>query len=408
MSFKIATFSSVALLLTAQAQAAIDPAPVKLGGFELVPTLSIDEVYDDNITMANGNTEYTKEIDSWVTVVAPELKLGMKTDKSEYNLGYKLAAGRYASSRDDDYVDHFVSADAAWQLSARNKIAIRGGYDRAHEDRGSDTSGIATLALQEPDEYKSEVLGGTYTFGADTTPGRLVLDVENTDKEYTNHRSGLTSTRGRDREDTKTTGTFYWSVSPATKLLVEGEYTDIDYSLSSSTRDGNLTRGFVGVSWDITGKTTGTVKLGYQEKEFDSASREDYDGETWDVAMSWSPKTYSTFTLSTARTPNESAGIGDFIDSENITLGWQHGWADNLSSSVYVRALNEDYVNSFNNRDDDSINAGISFEYTIKRWISINMAYDYSDRDSSVDFALPLSSFDFDRNKFTVGVDLSL
>ena len=56
MSFKLATFSSCALLLAAQAQAAIEPAPVKLGGFELVPTLSVDQVHDDNITMANGET----------------------------------------------------------------------------------------------------------------------------------------------------------------------------------------------------------------------------------------------------------------------------------------------------------------------------------------------------------------
>jgi hypothetical protein len=402
-------------LLAAQAQAAIDPAPVKLGGFELIPTLSVDQVYDDNVTMANGKTAYTKEIDSWVTVVTPEVQAQFKTGSSEYNIGYKLAGGRYASSRDDDYVDHFVNADATWQLNSRNKVAVRGNYDIAHEDRGSDTSGIASLALQEPDEYESSILGGTYTFGAATTPGRLVLDLEGYDKKYTNHRE---TTAERDRNDKKATGTFYWSVSSATKLLVEGEYTDIDYDQSRPDTDrrgdydGSLARGFVGVEWDISGKTTGTVKVGYQEKEFDSINRKDYSGTSWDAAMTWSPKTYSTFTLSSGNKPQESSGIGDFIDAENITVGWQHGWSDNINTSVYLMALNEDYVNSFNDRNDDSINAGVSVDYTIKRWVSVSLAYDYSDKDSSVrsvdGLALPLrSSFDFDRNKFTLGVDLS-
>lgn len=409
MSIRFVTFSSVLMLAGVQVQAQVDPAPVKLGGFELVPTISLDEVYDDNITMANDRTLYTEAIESWVTVVAPEVKAEIKTDKSEYNLGYKLAAGRYASSRDDDYVDHFTSADASWQLNSRNKFAVRGAYDRAHEDRGSDTSGISSLALQEPDEYKAETLGAAYTFGAETTPGQVVFDVENYDKEFTNHRSGITSTRGRDRTDLKSTGTFYWAVSSATKVLVEAEHTDIKYHLSTSTRDSRLIRGFVGATWDVTGKTTGTVKLGLQDRDLDSASREDYDGSSWDVAMSWSPKTYSTFTLSTARAPHESAGLGDFIDTEDVTLAWQHGWNEKLSSGIYVKAMNEDYVDSFNARDDDSIYAGISLDYAIKRWANIRVAYNYSDRDSSVDILdFDLTSYDFSRNKFTIGIDLSL
>lgn len=396
-------------ILAAHTQAQVDPAPVKLGGFELIPTISVDELHDDNITMANDKTAYTQAIESWVTVAAPELQVGFKTDKSEYNLGYKLVAGRYSSSRDDDYVDHFTNADATWNLNRRNKVSVRGNYDRAHEDRGSDTSGIIAFALQEPDEYKAETLGATYTFGAETTPGQVVVDIEHYDKEYTNHRSGILSTRGRDRTNLKSTGTFYWAVSSATKVLVEAEYTDIDYSLSSSTRDSRLMRGFVGATWDITGKTTGTVKLGFQDRDFDSENREDYDGSSWDVAMSWSPKTYSTFTLSTARTPYESAGLGDFIDTEDITLGWKHGWNEKLISSIYVKAMNENYVNSFNNRDDDSMNAGLSLAYAIKRWANVRIAYDYSDRDSSAEgLNLDINSYDFDRNKFTIGVDLSL
>lgn len=408
MSIRFATFTSVLVLMSAQVHAQADPAPIKLGGVDLVPTLTVDELYDDNITMANGKTNYTQEINSWVTVVAPELQLTLKTDNTESHLGYKLAVGRYQSSRDDDYIDHFFNADTAWQLNSRNKVAFRGLYDLAHEDRGSDTSGIATLALQEPDEYKSATLGGAYTFGADATPGRLVVDVQSYDKEYTNHRSGFLTTRGRDRTDLKSTGTFYWSVSSATKVLAEVEHTNIDYNLSSSTRDSTLMRGFIGAVWDITGKTTGTVKLGFQDREFDSSNRKDYNGSSWDVAMSWSPKTYSTFTLSTARSPNESAGIGDFIDTESVTLGWQHGWSESVTSSVYLRGMSEAYVNSFNNRDDDSINAGFSFDYAMRRWINVSIAYDYSTRDSGVDgFNFALNSFDFDRNKFTIGLDLS-
>lgn len=410
MSFKIVTCLFTTLLIAVQAQSEIEPAPIKVGGFELIPTLSVDELHDDNITMANDKTAYTKAIASWVTVAAPELQVGLKTDKSEYNVGYKLEAGRYASSRSDDYVDHFINADASWELNSRNKIAVRGNYDRAHEDRGSNTSGVASATLQEPDRYRAETLGATYTFGAKTTPGQVVLDVEGYDKKYTNNRSGITSTRGRDRSDLKSTGTFYWAVSSATKVLLEGEYTDIDYDLSQSTRDGSLSRAFAGVSWDVTGKTTGTAKLGYQKKEFDSSNREDYSGAAWDVAMTWSPKTYSTFTLSTARIPVESAGIGDFIDTENVTLGWQHGWNDKVITSLYLMGMNEDYVDALSSRDDDSISAGFSIEYDIKRWLSVSLAYDYSERDSnvldSVDF--DVSSYDFDRHKWTLGVDLSL
>ncbi|MDZ7902899.1 MAG: hypothetical protein U5L01_10335 [Rheinheimera sp.] len=61
---------------------------------------------------------------------------------------------------------------------------------------------------------------------------------------------------------------------------------------------------------------TGTVKAGYQDKNFDLLAREDFHGFAWEAILLWQPLTYSGFDIATGRRAKDVdsvAVVGDYI-----------------------------------------------------------------------------------------------
>ena len=81
-----------------------------------------------------------------------------------------------------------------------------------------------------------------------------------------------------------------------------------------------------------------SVLVGQVEKKFDDPARPDFSGPNWEVAVRWSPRTYSHFDLSTERYTEEPIDLlGDVTDTEIYSLGWSHEWNDRLESILTAR-----------------------------------------------------------------------
>jgi hypothetical protein len=58
-------------------------------------------------------------------------------------------------------------------------------------------------------------------------------------------------------------------------IVNDRHYSDI--APGSTLKDSTHYMGYVGTSWDATGKLQGNAKVGMQHKDFESSSREDFD-----------------------------------------------------------------------------------------------------------------------------------
>ncbi len=393
---KILPLSIAISALCNPAFAAIEPASIEVGEMDLVPTVNMQIGYDDNILSAN-----TDEISSMVTVLSPSVQLVAEQGLNAYRMSYTLSKGVFADSTEDNYLDHNFALDAHLEFNSRNKLDLRAEYNRGHEARGTGLSangGIAN-AVTEPLEYDTKAVSLNYQFGGDEATGRIEFYGELLDREYQNFRS---ITEGRDNQERTAGAIFYYRVAPKTSLLFEARNKDVDYDLSTTTLDSNTWRYFVGATWESTAKTTGTVKIGHFDKDFDSSTRKDDDGVSWEAAVKWAPKTYSVFTLTTGQEDKESSGTGNFINAEIVSLDWNHEWTDFVSTDLGISHSTETYEGAANDREDKIKSYSAGFNYDMRRWLSLGLSYTYNDTDSNI------SGLSFDKNVIFLTLDASL
>ncbi|WP_415893555.1 outer membrane beta-barrel protein [Neptuniibacter sp. PT8_73] len=387
------TFTLLASYMAATPSFAIDPAPAKLGPLQVIPQLNVQVGHDDNIYSTDSN-----KVDSVITVVNPSVQAVLEKGLNVYSLNYALKHGNYENDSADNYTDHDLSAQAYLDFNIRNRLELLARYLKAHEERGSGLNqGANATANDAPIEYDVTTLSAKYGFGALEAKGRIEVAAELSDREYSNFRS---QTAAKDRKNSKVTGTFYYRVMPKTSLLFEIEHEEIDYDLASVTLDSSETEYLVGATWDATAKTTGIFKVGYAEKDFDSASREDDDGISWELAVNWAPKTYSVVSFVTSREEEETDGTGNYIDTTSWNLGWEHDWGNRILSRVSYGQSDSDYVSS--SRSDESENYGVGVTYQLQRWLDLGLDYSYSDRTSNQ------SGLDYDKNAVYFSVQGSL
>ena len=389
----VAAFLCVAFPVAAK----IEPASMPLGPVALTPSINIQTGYDDNIFSVT-----TDETDSQKTIITPNFELIAEDGFNAYRLIYSFRKGFYHSSSDDNYTDHKLTADAHIEFDARNTLDLNASLSKNHEQRGTGIteSGGIGAGLDAPLEYDNKAASFIYTYGANNAAGRLVFAGRSVDKEYTNFRS---ITDQRDNEEITLGATFFYRIQPKTSLLFEARHQDLNYKTDPAVSlDSNTQRYYVGATWEGTAKTTGTIKLGRVEKDFEAASRDDFSGNSWEASVKWEPRTYSTINLSTSQSEKESSGTGDFIDSKAIRISWNHDWNDQLQSVLSTGYSNDDYKGDPAAREDKITDATIRLNYDMRRWLSFGISYSYQDTDSNA------TGIPFTRNVYLLSVTGSL
>ncbi len=349
-------------------------------GITVSPAIEISTRHDDNIFLQDKIGVKS----SWITELAPSIKLSAQQGANNYTANYTLKAGRYHSSRNDDYVDHLFKLNSHNEFNLRNKLDLSFDYLKLHERRGTGISDSIIGVSKTPDEYRDLLFKGSYTYGGDQATGRLKFDASHLDKKYTNNRD---KTRVFDRKEDGFGGTFFYRIMPKTSMVFEAVYKDIEYINDPAVvakLDGDEQTYQIGVTWDTTVKTTGVVKIGKTYKNFDANVRDDDDFTSWELGVKWALRSYSVVNITSKSYPSETNGTGNFVRNKLFDISWGHAWSDRLSSTLQTSFRNEDYVDS--PRDDDLVFYSAAMDYQFQRTVSFGVNYSYSTRDSNINF----------------------
>ncbi|MGZ5081974.1 MAG: outer membrane beta-barrel protein, partial [Usitatibacter sp.] len=302
-------------------------------------------------------------------------------------------AARYTDSRDDDYQDYFNNNQLDMALSHRSFLRLGFDYIRGHDARGSTDRAVST----HPDKYRLISPNATYAFGAPGAQGRVEVYWTDGYKTYLNNRS---TTAASDRDTRDLGSAFYWRVAPKTYVLLDVRDTDIHYRASNSPFSSEEKRILAGVTWEATAATSGTLKVGRMKKEFDNGSQPSFSDTAWEGTVTWAPRTYSSFDFYTARTTNESTGLGSFILSDIYGVSWNHSWSSVLSTGVNLRHQRDEYQQF--SRTDETTTLGLKVGYRFRRWLTLGAEYTHTNRDSNQD------SFQYDRNLYLLTATASM
>jgi hypothetical protein len=378
-------------------------APVESSGFlegfrlPLLTQIKIAEYFDDNVFYNDLNRR-----SSFVTVVNPRFLVPMRFGKQNLGVSYSFRGSVYENASQNNFVDNYLNAFADLEFSHRAHLLLTGGASFAHNPIGTlfSQGNIVTL-LRDPDQYEEQNAGAMFRYGANKAKGRIDLYFNFISRNYTNH---LERTRQRDVDGYTMGGIFYYRFMPKTSALFEIREIVSDYQFTppgvpslSSLQSHYLT----GLTWEPTGKTTGSIKVGYLTKDFDDPVRESQGMPTYEVALSWAPKTYSVFRLAAERTANEPVYTGaSFARSQYYALSWNHGWLERLSSRLEVNRTEFNYVDSGIRNEGYGVFVGLF--YKPRHWLTTGLNYFYNDRASTQ------QQFDYSRNMVELSLQMNM
>ena len=370
------------------------PSPefFQVGDFFLIPSVSLTEGYDDNLFLQN-----TDEVDTWKMTLNPKMRLAYEGDYSLSALDVALTKGIYHSSSDDNYLDSSIKVGTEMYPSKKVKYGASIAHMTGHDARGTGLQdGLSAFDFTSPHEYKLTQALADFEYGTRVEgAARLEFEFSYDDKKYTNHR-GVTTVL--DRETGSLTAGLAYMLAPATAILIEGKVSDIDYD--TATLDSEEYQVMVGLEWAATYQTTGFLKVGVSEKDFSNPARADADEPAWEIGVDWSPLTYSTVTVRTAKGFSEGEGTGNFMNAQVFGIDWAHDWYDHIGTRVTYETQTDEYGNSAREDDTDTLTFGGDFQYN--PWLLISADYKHQERDSNS------AALDYKDNivSLTLGVNL--
>lgn len=336
-------------------------------------TIGASYASDDNVFR-----QADSKVSDSITIISPELLFLKEFGKHQFTAEYIGKYASYNKSTGEDYSDHYVNADLFLDLTQKFDIDLQANYTKGHESRGA--SGVASNAALDVNKLTENSIFSGFAYGRDVAKAQVELDLEAKDLKYTNNDQEF-----RDRKTNAVAARAFYNVGSKTKVFVEAKQNTIDYHNDTATsfvnKDSTEKFYYAGLRWDATYKTTGELRVGSYDKNFDSATQTDGSGSSYLASILWEPKTYSRFTLALSRTPQEAATAESFYVSNLVSVNWVHDFNDKLGLNVNVSDGKDVYKGS--TREDKLSTAGLGVNYKFRRWLDFGLDYTHSKRDST-------------------------
>jgi hypothetical protein len=363
-----------------------DPLGIRAGAFLIYPSLSVSEVYDDNVFAVDNNKD-----DDLITVIEPQVRA--ESNFSRHSLGLTVGSevAFHINEEDEDYQDYFVSGDGRLDITRQNFVDAELLFAKDHRDR------------EDPeDEGDRDELTDVYRYGGELSFTQLFnrLNFRLTGRAL---RNAYTEAEEADEDNViydalLRTGFF---VSPRINTFIEGRYNierrDREEDFSGVERDSQGWGVSGGAAVDLTDLLVGEFSVGYRRQYFDEGDFDEEDGIGYGIDLTWTPTLLTTVTAS---------GGGDFRpttqdDAEanfrsSVGLGVEHELLRNVILAANVGYTRDDF--SGIDRTDDTISAGGGVSYLINRNFSVDAGYTYTTRSSDE------NEEEFDRNLVRIGV----
>jgi hypothetical protein len=351
---------------------------VTSSGIFIYPNVNLGAGYNDNIIATPTNA-----ISSYLVTLQPSFVGEMKTHGDRYTVDYAGNYTQYTSDSNDNFYNNTLMFAGDDFFGSRTRLSWDAGYITRSDPRGSTDRPTAT----GPDRWHSLLGSGLFAYGSAGAIGRVEVEASEQEKRYDND---LLFTQAGDLNLSNVAARFFYRISPKTSLLFEFRNTKAEYQLAGTLLDNTERRYYVGTTWEATAATTGTIKVGRLTKDFDSPGTQNFAGSSWEAAIRWKPRTYSSFDLVTSKSTADPTGFGEYLVNQNVSVAWTHNWTTYLTSRVTAGLLKTDFAGT--DRNDDMKNYGLGLTYEMRRWLRVSLDWTGTRRTSSQ------SQFDFDRN----------
>lgn len=345
-------------------------------GIAIVPIIKTGYKYDNNIFSQTNETT-----GSGIFTLAPAVKFLLDDGINNYQLDVGIESGTFLDSSDDNYVTGNLGFTSHLEPSSRSRFDVTLEAKKEVDPRGTGlTEGLGD-SIAEPLLYNDQLAKLTYEYGSLASSGRIAVMGRFYNKNYTNFTD---ITQFRSFNQSTVGSTFFYTTNASTDAFFELKAGPIKYDVSGPiSRDSDMFTALVGITWEVTALTSGSFKIGQEQKKFSDARREDFKGVSWQGNLDWKPLTYTTLTLETSRAAKDPDVQGDYISESIYAANWSHEWNEKITTALNYSYIREEYTGF--ERLDKSNNLYADVNYKFKRWVDVALFIEYTDQNSTRD-----------------------
>ena len=360
------------------------------GALEIHPSVSLEETYNDNVFATPTDTR-----SDWITTIAPGIKLFLPIRAHQFTLEYDAAIKRFNDFTSENTTDQHASAAADLKLGSLFGVKLKETYDKGHVDRFYSLSGFL---------YKYETnaasLSTTYQL-ADRS--KVELDYTRTSLKFEAENSFMS------RDEDLIAASLFYRFLPRTSAFLEYDFRNIGYDEQGNglNLDNKVNSLFLGVAWDITPNTKGTVKGGYNRKDYAAS---DVSGvSTWgasiDISHAFSDYTFIKVIGQRAIYEAELFGISYFVRN-SASVEFTQKFTYKISGVARASYMVDDFSNAIppetQARNNRWMIGGLGLKYQFKDWLAFILNYNHRERNSNID------SYDAAENTYSFAINFAL
>lgn len=389
------------------------------------PSLAIGGEWSDNVF----NTK-TDKYDDFIWVISPEIWIalpGTRSKPMDLAVSPKTPAGFTLSLANPEvfrryqayflygadiyrYVDLTEEDTESHKLEGLFQFNLRNGLTIELMDQYVDTfDPVGVAPFTRHDEY-TENLFNALAYYDFSEKFKLRVDFTATDLDYEDRYFDEIPLIGRDREDTALAGYLFFKIRPKTSIFAEYRFIDIDYDRELIANDSEEHHYFGGVEWKLSPKSKGRFKLGYGYKDFDENPFVDDDNFLileGEISHLFTPKTALSL-VGFQRTEETTIRETEYVLTRGASAQYNQRFSEKLTGHLFASYAWDHYQGEISfdgetkERKEDLIRIRPSLRYEFTRWLLADAAYSYTKRDSNFSF------FDFDENRFSIRISISL
>ena len=361
---------------------------IRVGQARFRGSVTVSEMYDDNIYLdpESKTADMINEVNPRVFM---DLPFGID-ERHNFQVLYNAKLGSYLNHSKNNYQDQDVTGLLNFQLPF-GYFAFRDFFNKT-----SDRAGTEFTTLLRRTENTGEVFLGTEF-------NKLANEVAY--GHFSRHFNALDLNNYNYTEDVGT-DTLYYQLFPKTKALLEYNYAVIDYTKDNS-RDGHFNQIRAGFKGDLTGKTIGVAKFGYQNREYNDAGEKGFDHFVAEIGTYTKFSDRTQLRLTFWDTAIESIyENNNYYNNNSLQMELEQRLARNYTLICNLgidRNLYPEVSPTANKKRRDTIlNAGLALEYQAKEWIKAKVGYGFAKDFSNID------TQDYTDNQVMVSITLMI
>jgi hypothetical protein len=369
------------------------------GGY-VHPFLGITEYYTDNVfnTRNDKASDFTTVFSPgiWLTVPHVYEKL-LNIDTSNVSPGgYTLS--RYnpeAFKRYQAYLYYNADIELHARESAGNAVNHKAEGLFQYNLRGGLTFELVDQFLASHDMWGTGLSEKKLDkFKTNLADFMIMYDTENKLKfrlDYSHNLVDYLATRNsfRDRSDNSVSAYIFYKIKPKTSLFYEYEFVDIDYKdsvLSNSIEHHN----FVGIQWDVTAKSKGSVKAGYGLKYFSDSTISDAGDLIVEAQVDHKLTAKTSLILKASRKTEETnISTTGYVLSDSISAEYLQRLTGKITFDGMLSYTRDKYFGDLaldgtaKQLKDNYYLGMLALQYKFREWLQLDSGYLLNARDSN-------------------------